>query len=104
MKNKESELLDAIKELYDFEPVGGALHIALDDQNVDDEDLDFCEKYLDNEYRKKVYEDYPLSQEDAKNNYLVLRDLHIAIIKLLRLFPPEERERIINKYHDARWG
>jgi hypothetical protein len=36
------ELLQDIAELYNLNSVGGALHIVLDDGNLDDESIQFC--------------------------------------------------------------
>lgn len=33
---------EAIGKVYDFADTGGNLHIAIDDWNLDDDDLDFC--------------------------------------------------------------
>lgn len=32
----------AIGKVYEFSAVGGNLHIAIDDWNIEDDDLDFC--------------------------------------------------------------
>jgi len=39
---------ESIGPVYQESPVGGNLHIVLDDWNVDDSDLDFCERDAEN--------------------------------------------------------
>ena len=43
------EIVSLIKELYKKEPVGGMLHIVLDDFNIDDDDLEWCIEYCNQE-------------------------------------------------------
>ena len=37
----------AIERLYEVHPVGGFLHIVVDDDNTDDDDVDFCLAAMD---------------------------------------------------------
>lgn len=38
------EVLELARAYYEHHPVGGALHIALDDGNLRDSDLEFCRR------------------------------------------------------------
>lgn len=38
-----------IEKVYDFSGVGGHLHIVLDDWNISDDSLDFCDRHIDAE-------------------------------------------------------
>jgi len=62
-------------EFYSLEgcAAGGPLHIVLDDSNVGDSSLDFCEKELD------------------KNNIIAIKSIGKAIIAILRTLTEEQR-------------
>ena len=50
--NEEVKLVSAYVDcLYELEECscGGSLHIVVDDDNVDDDSLEFCSKYIDEE-------------------------------------------------------
>lgn len=53
-----------IKQIYAKYPVGGALHIVLDDDNVSDEDICWC---MIHEIPKVTPEDLPLFEKCATN-------------------------------------
>lgn len=36
------EVMPLVKEFYEWNPVGGSLHIVLDDANVSDDNVRFC--------------------------------------------------------------
>lgn len=36
----------AVAKVYEFSSVGGNLHIAIDDWNIDDDSLDSCERFI----------------------------------------------------------
>lgn len=56
------ETVDLIKQIYAKYPVGGALHIVLDDNNVSDEDICWC---MIHEVPKVTPEDLPLFEKCA---------------------------------------
>jgi hypothetical protein len=61
-----------IADVYEFSCVGGNLHIAIDDWNLDDEDLDFCHDAI----RKIDVHEAPPDQLNAEWAALIaLRDL-----------------------------
>lgn len=46
------ECRDLVESLYETEPVGGPLHVATDDYNLDDESLAFCRaRVAEGDYR-----------------------------------------------------
>jgi hypothetical protein len=51
--DKMDDAVAAIEEVYNFHLAGGALHVVIDDWNLEDERITFCEKYAkDNTERK----------------------------------------------------
>lgn len=38
-----------VEKVYEFSAVGGNLHIVVDDWNIEDSSLDFCDRYIDAE-------------------------------------------------------
>lgn len=71
-------LMALIEKYYEFEPSGGSCHIALDDGNLDDDDIEFCAK------------------ESHKNGDY----FGVEICKHLTSFTVEERELIVERPHD----
>lgn len=74
----------AISNVYKFHECGGSLHIAIDDGNLDDASLNFCEKYVNNNGGN-------FSQEQL----IVEREC----LNLLRQLSEDEREDIYAEYH-----
>lgn len=66
----------AVKELYRFCCVGGHLHIVVDDWNVDDSNLDFCQECID-------------KNEDGQQESILA--IERECLKLLRPLTPSER-------------
>lgn len=66
----------AIRAVYDHSCVGGHLHIALDDWNLDDGNLESCGQWLDED------PDADIKQADAERHCL----------RLLKAMPEDERE------------
>lgn len=100
-QNKEIKelLLIAIKELYHEEGAGGALHIVLDDDNLDDEYIDFCEKFLHNEYRQGIFhENFHEEFSATLYRFLYLRQLHTNCIRLMRYLSVPQRKKVIKKF------
>ena len=51
--DKVRDAVSLIQKVYEHNCVGGALHIVLDDWNLDDSSVDFCGQYME-ENKKNV--------------------------------------------------
>lgn len=69
---KLQRVVGLISEVYFHHAAGGALHIALDDENIDDASIQFCAKNAEEAYQKARAEVHCcnalalLSEEDRK--------------------------------------
>lgn len=81
MTNIQAACVLLIHELYKTEPVGGDLHIVVDDCNVTNENLAWCEHYI----REK---------HDVITQTVLLE---FTILGLLALMTEPEREECVNK-------
>lgn len=77
-----TELLDKI---YEYCPMGGNLHVAIDDGNLGYDDLEFCEWEIE---RNDVWESPP-----------DLRDLERQCLAILKGMTEDERHAAIGEYH-----
>lgn len=84
-------LQSLMEELYEFSIVGGPLHIATDDGNLQDSHLDFCERDIEGHWsiRGSV-------AGDAERMVPVCRE----IIRRLRAMPYAERRA---KWEASSW-
>lgn len=80
-----SEIQEALKAVYEFNMMGGNLHVAIDDGNMRNGDLDFCEESI----RKNDVWNAPPEQLEAERRCLAL----------LRAMSEEEREMAYAIYH-----
>lgn len=69
-----AELVD---ELYQFNPVGGHLHIVTDDWNLEDHSVEFCRKYVE-------------EQEPTEQTHV-----EAQIIQLMQPMSEEERGAVL---------
>ncbi len=81
----EEKLKQAIKRIYAYSAVGSALHIVLDDENVDDHNIQWC---MENFHELDNVQERIACEECAR---------------LLLQLPVEERERIVHGY-GRKWG
>jgi hypothetical protein len=81
------DLLADIAELYAFNPVGGALHIVLDDGNTDDESIKYCLETCKEHW--SVVGSHPENVEG-------IVDLIMSIGNQLLKLPKTERDRLYN--------
>jgi hypothetical protein len=81
------EAAASIAKVYEFSCVGGNLHIAIEDWNIEDDNLDFCAKSI----RENVDEAGP-EQLDAEARCL----------GLLRALTEDERASAL-AFHDGFW-
>ena len=81
-----SSLFTAIKGYYekDGNSVGGNLHIALDDGNLEDESLSFCLNQA-------------LKENDLDGVKLCALMLNLSVLDRVEVYKSEERNQIINK-------
>jgi|GEM_PF-2363068 len=49
INDKTKKAAKAINKIYDFHGAGGSLHIIIDDWNLEDSHIDFCDSYIDEE-------------------------------------------------------
>ena len=84
------QLLEDIADLYDIAPVGGPLHIVLDDGNVDDESIRLCLDTCTTHW--SVAHD----PENADGLIELVHDIGTALLSL----SVAERERL----YEERWG
>jgi hypothetical protein len=82
------EAAAAIGAVYRHSCIGGNLHVAIDDWNLEDENLDFCASSI----RENVHEAGP-EQLDAESRCLAL----------LRALTEDERASAM-ALHDGFWG
>lgn len=76
------QLRDAIEIVYGFNPAGGSLHIILDEWNIEDSSIEFCERYI------------------AENPTTVDEDsFYRHVLSLLREATLEERASALAMYH-----
>lgn len=81
-------LYDVIAKIYARHPVGGALHIVLDDMNVNDRCIQRCLEYMD----------YPIYTEEDRRLFTLCADL------LLMLKSQRARVLCIQKAFDKMYG
>ena len=62
-------IYDVIAKIYAKHPVGGALHIVLDDLNVNDHHIQMCLKYMD----------YPIYTEEDRQLFKRCADLLLLV-------------------------
>ena len=67
MANLKAETVELIKQIYKKYPSGGALHIVLDDDNVEDSDILWCLKNLIPDEELCKAEDRTLFKQCATN-------------------------------------
>lgn len=84
-KPVEERLKEAIERVYTYSAVGSALHIVLDDENVEDHHIQWC--------RENFHELDNLLERIACEE----------CARLLLQLPIEERERIVHGY-GREWG
>jgi len=77
IKDKVNACIDVVRMAYGLMLESGDLHIILEDNNVDDENLKFC------------------SELAAKNPDRLYRMVGVLCCEKLSAFTPEEREEIL---------
>ena len=80
MTDKETltKAIEMAREYYGYNPVGGYLHIVLDDENVEDSNVEFCIK------EAKKYDD-----SEA-----------IALGKFILNMPKAQRIKLVHRYDE----
>lgn len=81
----KQELYDVIAKIYTVNGVGGALHIVLDDLNVEDHHIEWC--------IKNAIDDYP---EEEQNLYKRCAELLLMLHKKQRV---EKIEKAMKRIH-----
>ena len=79
---QKQEIYDVIAQIYAVDGVGSALHIVLDDLNVEDHHIIWCIKHM---------QDYPHSEEEQR--------LCVRCAQLLLAVHKKQRKRLIETAH-----
>jgi hypothetical protein len=81
-----------IDDVYEHHGAGGGLHIILDDFNVEDGHVTFCQDWIEHERGNGVWKTDPVSPEQLKAER--------ECLKLLKAMTVEERASAI-AFHDG---
>lgn len=84
-----ARLPELLKELYALNAVGGPLHIIVDDFNVDDSHLEYCERTLAEHWSIQT-----AGPEEAQ----ALRSVSQLILAALWPMTPAQREEALREY------
>lgn len=90
---KKQECIELIKMIYRHRAAGGCMHLVLDDDNVGDEDVDSCAKFITETAK----------EDDARNTWF--HCIEMAVCALLRMMTEDERTELIEQaWKEMRYG
>lgn len=65
VNDKTKKAAELISVVYEYHGAGGALHIVIDDWNLEDDSLVFCKKWIDSEDHKETTEDQRRAEREC---------------------------------------
>lgn len=104
----EQRVIELIRELYSIHSVGGPLHVAIDDGNLDGVITPSYEHYADAELDALWFEGWPIAELDPGAPAVVeglgrsMRQICDELAAALNTMTVDEREAAIDRAHEAR--